>query len=89
MITGDNLLTALAVSHKLEFGPIESLELHTKDGNNFSWIDHNDKHTYALINNLELEAISKKHTLCLIGPTIDIIIKHTSKERQKLIYKYV
>jgi magnesium-transporting ATPase (P-type) len=35
MITGDNLLTAVAVGHKLEFGPKEYLTLETIDGVKF------------------------------------------------------
>lgn len=71
MITGDNLLTAVAVANKLDFGPHTSLTLHSSDGKTFSWVDHDEKSSEANITNDSLREISKKHSLCLIGPTID------------------
>lgn len=43
MITGDNILTAVAVGHKLDFGPKDYLTLETNDGVNFEWADHDEK----------------------------------------------
>lgn len=37
MITGDNILTAVAVGNKLEFGPKDYLTLETVDGVSFTW----------------------------------------------------
>jgi len=43
MITGDNILTAIAVSNKLDFGPHSALTLTTEDGKTFNWLDHDEK----------------------------------------------
>lgn len=77
MITGDNILTAVAVSNKLDFGPHEYLLLETEDGKNFSWIDSEENEKKANITIEEFKELSKKYTLCLIGPTIDTMIRKT------------
>lgn len=89
MITGDNILTAVAVSNKLDFGPHDYLLLESHDGQNFSWIDSEEKEKKANITLQEFKELSTKYTLCLIGPTIENMIRKTPLDLQKIIYKYV
>ncbi|KAL4433179.1 hypothetical protein ABPG74_010874 [Tetrahymena malaccensis] len=89
MITGDNILTAVAVSNKLDFGPHDYLLLESKDGQNFVWIDSEEKERKANITLQELKDLCTKYTLCLIGPTIDVMIRKTPLDLQKIIYKHV
>jgi magnesium-transporting ATPase (P-type) len=86
MITGDNILTAIAVSNKLDFGPHSALTLTTEDGKAFNWLDHDEKQSPATITSSALRTLAKSHTLCIIGPTIEKMIKNTPLDIQKIVY---